>query len=84
MPNRHPQRVIPRLPTDEMGYCHAVTLDGLLGKINATSRAANRTVGALAGGIAVALAGERATLLGVAVVLAVAFAIAAFSSLRAL
>lgn len=70
---------------NEMGYWQAATPDGLLGRVNATRRSANRTIGALgavSGGVAVSLVGEQVTLLGVIVVLIAAFAIAAFSPLR--
>jgi MFS family permease len=70
---------------NEMGYWQAATPDGLLGRVNATRRAANRTIGALGavtGGAAVSLLGERTTLLGVVAVFVAAFAIAAFSPVR--
>ena len=70
---------------NEMGYWQGVTPDGLLGRVNATRRSVNRTIGALgavAGGVAVSLVGEQATLLGAVVVFIAAFAIAAFSPVR--
>ncbi|WP_285620630.1 MFS transporter [Actinoallomurus iriomotensis] len=70
---------------NEMGYWQAATPDGLLGRVNATRRSANRTVavlGSLLGGTVLATAGDRATILSVATVFGVAAAIAAFSQLR--
>lgn len=70
---------------NEMGYWQAVTPDSLLGRVNATRRSANRTIGALgavSGGVAVSFVGEKAAILGAVVVLIAAFAIAAFSPLR--
>jgi hypothetical protein len=70
---------------NEMGYWQAVTPDGLLGRVNATRRSANRTVavvGSLLGGTVLAAAGDRATIWSVATVFGVAAAIAAFSPLR--
>lgn len=70
---------------NEMGYWQRATPDGLLGRVNATRRSANRTIavlGALLGGTVLAAAGARATLVSVAVVFGAAAAIAAFSPLR--
>lgn len=70
---------------NEMGYWQAATPDGLLGRVNATRRSANRTVGVLGsllGGAALAVVGDRATIVSVAAVFGVAAAIAAFSPLR--
>ena len=70
---------------NEMGYWQAVTPDGLLGRVNATRRSANRTVaavGSVLGGAVLAIAGDRVTILSVATLFAVAAAIAAFSPLR--
>jgi len=69
----------------EMSLRQSVTPDGLLGRVNATGRSANRTVavaGSLLGGTAVALAGDRATVVAVAVVFGIAALIAALSPLR--
>ena len=70
---------------NEMGYWQAATPDGLLGRVNATRRSANRTVaavGSVLGGALLASAGDRVTILGVATLFGVAAAIAAFSPLR--
>lgn len=70
---------------NEMGYWQALTPDALLGRVNATRRSANRTVaalGSLLGGTGLAIAGDRATILSMAVAFGVAAAIAAFSPLR--
>jgi MFS family permease len=69
---------------NEMGYWQAATPDGLLGRVNATRRSVNRTVavvGSLLGGAVLAVAGDRATLVGVAIAFGVAAAIAAYSRL---
>ena len=70
---------------NEMSLRQTVTPDGLLGRTSATMRSANRTtaaVGAVLGGIAATLLGERASLWLVVCVFVVAFGIAAFSPLR--
>lgn len=70
---------------NEMSFWQAVTPDRLLGRVNATRRSANRTVavvGSVFGGAALAIAGDRVTILGVAALFGVAAAIAAFSPLR--
>lgn len=70
---------------NEMGYWQAATPDGLLGRVNATRRSANRIVavlGSLLGGTVLATAGDRATILSVAAVFGIAAAICAFSPLR--
>ena len=69
----------------EMGYWQAATPDGLLGRVNATRRSANRTVaavGSVLGGALLGIAGDRVTLIGIAVVFAIAAAVAALSPLR--
>jgi MFS family permease len=71
--------------SNEMGYWQTLTPDELLGRVNATRRSANRTIGALGAllaGIVVGLIGERPTLIGVIIVLAAAALIAALSPLR--
>lgn len=71
---------------NEMGLWQVATPDGLLGRVNATRRSANRTVavvGSLVGGAALVVAGERATVIGVAVVFGLAAVIVAVSPLRA-
>jgi MFS family permease len=70
---------------NEMSLRQAVTPDSLLGRTSATMRSANRTmavVGALAGGTAATLLGERWTLAVIACVFAAAFVIAFASPLR--
>jgi MFS family permease len=70
---------------NEMGYWQAATPDGLLGRVNATRRSANRTIavlGSLLGGMMLAAAGDRATIVSVAAVFGIAAAIAAFFPLR--
>ena len=70
---------------NEMGYWQAATPDGLLGRVNATRRSANRTVaavGSVLGGALLASAGDRVTILGVATLSGVAAAIAALSPLK--
>ena len=70
---------------NEMSLRQAVTPDALLGRTSATMRSANRTMaamGALAGGAAATLLGERVTLAIVVCVFAVAFVIAVASPLR--
>lgn len=71
--------------SNEMGLWQGLTPDGLLGRVNATRRSANRTAGALGAvlaGLCVGLLGERTTLIGVIVVFAVAGLIAVLSPLR--
>ncbi len=68
-----------------MGYWQALTPDHLLGRVNATRRSVNRTLGALgalAAGLLVGLIGDRITLIGVILVFAAAALIAALSPLR--
>ncbi|WP_404433399.1 MFS transporter [Microbacterium lacus] len=69
----------------EMGYRQAVTPDGILGRVSATIRSANRSMaalGALLGGITVAAVGVAPAFVGVVVVFAIAALIAGFSPLR--
>ncbi|GAA1760831.1 MFS transporter [Agromyces humatus] len=71
---------------NEMSFRQGVTPDALMGRTNATMRAANRTmaaVGALAGGTAMTLLGERPSLFIIVGVYAAAFIIAIASPLRA-
>lgn len=71
---------------NDMGLCQLITPDGLLGRVNATRRSVNRSIaalGAVLGGTSVMLLGGSATLVGVAVVFGLAFAVAALSPLRA-
>ena len=71
--------------SNEMGYWQALTPDHLLGRVNATRRSVNRTLGALgalAAGLLVGLIGDRITLIGVILVFAAAALIAALSPLR--
>lgn len=68
-----------------MGYWQALTLDGLLGRVNATRRSVIRTMGALAALIAclvVGLIGDRSTPIGVIIGFAAAALTAALSPLR--
>jgi MFS family permease len=70
---------------NEMSLRQTVTPDRLLGRTSATMRSANRTmaaVGAVLGGTAATLLGERASLWLVVGVFVVAFGIAALSPLR--
>lgn len=70
---------------NEMSLRQTVTPDGLLGRTSATMRSANRTmaaIGAVLGGIAATLLGERASLWLVVCVFVVAFGIALLSPLR--
>ena len=70
---------------NEMSLRQAVTPGSLLGRTSATMRSANRTmaaVGALAGGTAATLLGERWTLGIIVCVFAAAFVIASASPLR--
>ncbi len=69
----------------EMGYRQAVTPDGILGRVSATIRSANRSMaalGALLGGVTVAAVGVAPAFVGVVVVFAIAALIAVFSPLR--
>ncbi|WP_109208848.1 MULTISPECIES: MFS transporter [Microbacterium] len=69
----------------EMALRQTATPDGMLGRVNANLRSANRTaaaLGALLGGIAVGALGEEWTILAVTVVFAVAAVIALWSPLR--
>jgi MFS family permease len=71
--------------SNEMGYWQALTPDELLGRVNATRRSVNRTMGALgalAAGLVVGLIGDRPTLIGVIIVFAAAALTAALSPLR--
>ena len=71
--------------SNDMGYWQGLTPDELLGRVNATRRSVNRTMGALGalmGGLAVGLIGDRLTLIGVIIVFAAAALIAALSPLR--
>jgi MFS family permease len=71
--------------SNEMGCWQALTPDELLGRVNATRRSANRTIaalGAVIGGLAVGLIGDRATLVGMIIIFAAAALIAALSPLR--
>ncbi|MDV8011665.1 hypothetical protein R4P70_10160 [Rhodococcus sp. IEGM 1241] len=68
-----------------MGYWQTLTPDELLGRVNAARRSVNRTMaalGAVIAGLLVGAIGERLTLLGVAVVFAVAAAALGFSPMR--
>jgi MFS family permease len=70
---------------NEMSYRQAVSPDRLLGRVNATMRAANRTagaVGALAGGALAAAAGTRVALLVAVGLFVSAFLVAALSPVR--
>lgn len=70
---------------NEMSLRQAVTPDRLLGRANATMRSANRTMGALgavAGGAAASLLGERPSLFIVAGLFGVAFLMAVGSPVR--
>ncbi|TWP37874.1 MFS transporter [Leekyejoonella antrihumi] len=71
--------------SNEMGYWQGHTPDELLGRVNATRRSINRSMGALGAlvaGVAVGLIGDQRTLIGVIVVFAAAALIAALSPLR--
>ena len=71
---------------NEMSFRQVVTPDALLGRVNGTMRAANRTmgaIGALAGGAAATLLGVRPALIGIVGVFTAAFIIAICSPLRA-
>jgi MFS family permease len=70
---------------NEMGYWQALTPDELLGRVNATRRSVNRTmgaIGALIGGLFVGLIGDRPTFAGIVVTFAAAALTAALSPLR--
>lgn len=70
---------------NEMALRQTVTPDLLLGRVNANIRSANRTaaaIGAFAGGAAIALVGDRWTLIAVAVIFAIAALLAWLSPLR--
>ncbi|MHA6693712.1 MFS transporter [Homoserinimonas sp. A520] len=70
---------------NEMSLRQGLTPDALLGRVNGTMRAANRTmgaVGALTGGAAATLLGERPTLIIAVCLFAAAFMIAIASPLR--
>jgi hypothetical protein len=70
---------------NDMSLRQGLTPDALLGRVNGTMRAANRTmgaVGALAGGTAATLLGERPALVIVVCIFAAAFMIAIASPLR--
>jgi MFS family permease len=70
---------------NEMGCWQSATPDGLLGRVNATRRSANRTVavlGSLLAGVLLTAVGDRATLGVVVLVFALAAVIARCSPLR--
>jgi MFS family permease len=70
---------------NDTGYWQFVTPDRLLGRANATRRAANRSAGALGavlGGMALTVFDDRATLIGVAALCAVSAAIVGLSPMR--
>lgn len=70
--------------SNEMGYWQALTPE-ILGRVNATRRSVNRTMGALgalAAGLVVGALGDRPTLIGVIIAFAAAALIAALSPLR--
>lgn len=70
---------------NEMSFRQGLTPDALLGRVNGTMRSANRTmgaIGALAGGAAATLLGERPALIIVACFFTAAFIVAAASPLR--
>ena len=71
--------------SNEMGYWQVRTPDELLGRVNATRRSVNRTMGALGAlvaGLVVGLLGDRPTLIGVVIAFTVAALIAALSPLK--
>lgn len=71
--------------SNEMGYWQALTPDHLLGRVNATRRSVNRTmgaIGALVAGLAVGSVGDRVTLVVVVFVFAAAALTVALSPLR--
>ncbi|SIC71097.1 Major Facilitator Superfamily transporter [Mycobacteroides abscessus subsp. abscessus] len=70
---------------NEMGYWQTLTPDRLLGRVNATRRSINQTMGALGavlGGLCIGAFGEQFTLATAVAGFAVAAAIAASSALR--
>ena len=70
---------------NEMGYWQSLTPRDVLGRVNATRRSANRSiavVGALLGGVLASVIGYRSTLVGAAVVFAVACLVVVVSPLR--
>jgi MFS family permease len=71
--------------SNEMGYWQALTPDEILGRVNATRRSANRTMGALGAlvaGLVVGTIGDRPTLIVVVITFAAAALTAALSPLR--
>ncbi len=71
--------------SNEMGYWQALTPDELLGRVNATRRSVNRTMGALGAlvaGIVVGPIGDRSALIGVVIAFAAAALVAGLSPLR--
>lgn len=71
--------------SNEMGYWQALTPDEMLGRVNATRRSINRTIGALGAllaGLIVGAIGDRLTLIGVVIVFTGAALTAAMSPLR--
>lgn len=71
--------------SNDMGLWQALTPDELLGRVNATRRSVNRTMGALGAFIAGAIAGplgDRATLGAVIIIFAAAAVVAVASPLR--
>jgi MFS family permease len=71
--------------SNDMGYWQALTPDELLGRVNATRRSINRTLGALGAliaGFLVGLIGDRPTLVAVIIAFAAAALTAALSPLR--
>lgn len=70
---------------NDTGYWQFVTPDNLLGRANATRRAANRSAGALGavlGGVTLTVLGEKPTLIGVVVLFALSAAIVGLSPMR--
>ncbi|WP_349236116.1 MFS transporter [Cryobacterium sp. BB307] len=70
---------------NEMSFRQGLTPDALLGRVNGTMRSANRTMGALgalAGGTAATLLGERPALMIIVCLFAAAFIVAIASPLR--
>ena len=71
--------------SNEMGYWQVRTPDELLGRVNATRRSVNRTMGALGAliaGLVVGLLGDRPTLIAVVIAFTTAALIAALSPLK--
>lgn len=71
--------------THEMTLCQRLTPDRLLGRVNATRRAANRTIGAVGavlGGASLTLLGQSATLVAVVVVFTASAVLTGASPLR--